>query len=153
MSSSSRTLLCAYMSSSLSIQLILHFLRSGYGPRPVAFASTISEDGKCNLSPFSYTTFVNHDPPTIIVSRESCSHALDSKLTSVDSQIGFSPFIKNTFANIIATGEATINMISEDFVEAANFSCIDAPTGVSEWGLTYVVPIPRSRSRERLDRC
>lgn len=49
---------------------------SGYGPRPVAFASTTSKDGKGNLSPFSYTTFVNHDPPTMI--------------------IGFSPKIKDT---------------------------------------------------------
>lgn len=40
---------------------------SGYGPRPVAFASTIGKDGKENLSPFSYTTFVNHDPPTCII--------------------------------------------------------------------------------------
>lgn len=27
-------------------------------------------------------------------------------------------------------------MISEDFVEAANMSCIDAPPSVSEWALT-----------------
>ena len=26
-------------------------------------------------------------------------------------------------------------MISEDFLEAANFACIDAPYGVSEWNL------------------
>jgi len=89
---------------------------SGYTPRPIAFASTVGKDGSENLSPFSYTTMLNHDPPVLV--------------------IGFSPYVKNTFRNIIETGEATINIISEDFLEAANFACIDAPYGTSEWQLT-----------------
>ena len=54
--------------------LVIALMISGYGPRPVAFASTISKDGIDNLSPFSYTTMLNHDPPVVV--------------------IGFSPYIK-----------------------------------------------------------
>lgn len=57
----------------------------------------------------------------------------DSKPCSV---VGFSPTIKNSFQNIIDTGEATWNSFSESYIEAANFSCVDAPHGVSEWPLT-----------------
>ena len=41
----------------------------------------------------------------------------------------------------VISGEATINMISEDFLEAANFSCIDAPHGV-RFVLSLSYPLP-----------
>lgn len=75
--------------------------RSGYGPRPVAFASTIGKDGKENLAPFSYTTFVNHDPPTV---RPRLAFPLDRTIPDPPSTwqiiIGFSPAIKNTMRNV-----------------------------------------------------
>lgn len=100
-------------------------LISGIVPRPIGFVSTIGPDGVCNLAPFSYTQFVNHDPPIFV--------------------IGFAGSIaraKDSLKNILATKELVINMISDHFVEAANFSSINAPLGVSEWDLTGLTPIP-----------
>jgi len=45
----------------------------------------------------------------------------------------------DTVLNIQATKEFTVNIISEPFVECANFTSVDAPMGHSEWpgsGLT-----------------
>ncbi|KZF21334.1 hypothetical protein L228DRAFT_249139 [Xylona heveae TC161] len=92
-------------------------LVSGIAPRPVGFISTMSEGGKTkNLSPFSYFQVIDHDPPMFVV--------------------GFSgrpgrP--KDTAHNLKLTGECTINVVSENMIEAVNASSIDAPYGVSEW--------------------
>ncbi|KAK9474927.1 uncharacterized protein V1510DRAFT_411020 [Dipodascopsis tothii] len=99
-------------------------LISGVVPRPIGFVASISADGKHNLAPFSYTTIVNHDPPIFC--------------------IGFSGGkgnLKDTCANVLATGELTINIISEWFVEAANATAIDSPAGVNEWQLAGLTPV------------
>ncbi|KAL8872269.1 MAG: hypothetical protein Q9174_002074 [Haloplaca sp. 1 TL-2023] len=95
-------------------------------PRPIGFISTRSEDGKStNLAPFSYTQVINHDPP----------------LFTVGFAGGFSN-AKDTLANLAATKECTINIISEHFLEAANATSINAPHGVSEWALSGLTPAP-----------
>lgn len=99
-------------------------LISAIVPRPIGFVSTIGKDGKRNLAPFSYFTMVNHDPPIFT--------------------IGFSGgkgSPKDTCRNILDTGELTINIISEWFVEAANFCSTNAPLGVDEWKLSGLTPL------------
>jgi flavin reductase (DIM6/NTAB) family NADH-FMN oxidoreductase RutF len=47
--------------------------------------------------------------------------------------------LKNTAANILATKQFTVNIISEPFTQAANWCSIDTPPDKSEWigsGLT-----------------
>jgi flavin reductase (DIM6/NTAB) family NADH-FMN oxidoreductase RutF len=101
-------------------------LISGIVPRPIGFLSTRSKDGSTtNLSPFSYTQVINHDPPLFIV--------------------GFAGGMNNakdSLRNLIESRECTINMVSEHFIEAANATSIDAPYGVSEWALTGLHPAP-----------
>jgi flavin reductase (DIM6/NTAB) family NADH-FMN oxidoreductase RutF len=40
----------------------------------------------------------------------------------------------------LESGECVINIISEHFVEAANATSVNAPYGVSEWGLSGLTP-------------
>lgn len=103
-------------------------LISAIVPRPIGFISTISAAGERNLAPFSYFNTVNHDPPIFT--------------------IGFSggkgnP--KDTCRNILETGELTINIISEWFVETANFCCTNSPHGVDEWKLSGLTPAKSSK--------
>jgi flavin reductase (DIM6/NTAB) family NADH-FMN oxidoreductase RutF len=105
-------------------------LISAITPRPIGFISTISGDGVRNLAPFSYFTFVNHDPPIFV--------------------IGFSKGSgkpKDTEANILETGELTVNIISEWFVEAANYTSINAPLAVDEWKASGLTPLPSTKVR------
>lgn len=106
-------------------------LISGIIPRPIGFVSTVSSDGRStNLSPFSYTALVNHDPPIFC--------------------IGFSGGVdnpKDTCRNILETKECTINVISEFFLEAANYTSINAPHGTSEWALSGLTPAKSTKVR------
>jgi flavin reductase (DIM6/NTAB) family NADH-FMN oxidoreductase RutF len=101
-------------------------LISGIIPRPIAFISTRSKDGKStNLSPFSYFNVISHDPVLFTVGFASgFDHAKDS------------------LKNLIETGECVINIISEHFVEAANATSVNSPYGVSEWSLSGLTPAP-----------
>ena len=93
-------------------------------PRPVGFVSTRSKDGtSTNLAPFSYTQVVNHDPPVFIV-----------------GYAGGMSQAKDSLRNLIDSGECTINIISEHYLEAANATSVNAPYGVSEWALTGLTP-------------
>ena len=66
---------------------------------------------------------VNHDPPTFIV---GFAGGFDNA--------------KDNLRNLVDTGECTINMISEHFIEAANCTSINAPYGVSEWAISGLHP-------------
>lgn len=99
-------------------------LISAVVPRPIGFVSTVSKDGKRNLAPFSYFNVANHDPPIFT--------------------LGFSGGMgtpKDTCKNILETEELTINIISEWFVEAANFCSTNSPYGVDEWKLSGLTPL------------
>lgn len=99
-------------------------LISGIVPRPIGFVSTVDKDGKRNLAPFSFFNVVNPDPPVFTL---GFSGPLDKP--------------KDTCRNILETQELTINIISEWFVEAANYCSINSPADVDEWELSGLTPL------------
>lgn len=102
-------------------------LISAVVPRPIAFVSTVSKDGKTtNLAPFSYFQVINHDPPLFVVGFATSLEAAAQA--------------KHSLHNLHETGECTINIISEHFLEAANATSINAPYGVSEWAVSGLTP-------------
>ncbi|GAD95446.1 hypothetical protein MYCGRDRAFT_48694 [Paecilomyces variotii No. 5] len=99
-------------------------LISAIVPRPIGFVSTTSADGKVtNLSPFSFFQVMGFDPPLFVIGF-SCS--LEQA--------------KDTLKNLVDTKECVINIISEDFIEAANMTSINAPYGVSEFPISGLHP-------------
>jgi flavin reductase (DIM6/NTAB) family NADH-FMN oxidoreductase RutF len=102
-------------------------LISAVVPRPIAFLSTRSADGTVtNLAPFSYFQLIGHDPPLFIIGFAS---ALDAARA------------KDSLRNLHERRECVINIISEDFVEAANSTSLNAPYGVSEWDVSGLTPV------------
>lgn len=102
-------------------------LISAVVPRPIAFVSTRSKDGKTtNLAPFSYFQLINHDPPLFII--------------GFASSLENSEKVKHSLYNLNETGECTINIISEHFLEAANSTSVNAPYGTSEWAISGLTP-------------
>lgn len=55
--------------------------------------------------------------------------------------IGFSSAAKDSYRNLVDTGEGVINMISDTYIEAANSTSVDAPFGVSEWDVCGLTPV------------
>ncbi|KAM0793339.1 hypothetical protein ACM66B_000794 [Microbotryomycetes sp. NB124-2] len=111
-------------------------------PRPIGFISTYSKTGETNLAPFSYFNQVSHDPPMVMVSfAHPVSHVTPTHTSEGNSQPKGGDALKGTALNILDTQEFTANIISEPWVEAANYTSVDAPHGVSEWPLSGLTPV------------
>ena len=65
-------------------------------PRPIAWVSSQSQDGVCNLAPFSFFTGVSNQPPCIMLSIAPKRKGL----------------VKDTLTNIKHTKEFVVNMVS-----------------------------------------
>lgn len=101
-------------------------LISAITPRFIGFISTTSADEKrSNLAPYSFTTMINFDPPIFTIGH---SGGIDNA--------------KDTLKNLLETKECVINVVSEQYIEAANATSINAPYEISEWDVTGLHPAP-----------
>lgn len=97
-------------------------------PRPIAFVSTLNEDGKINLAPFSQFIIMSTDPALLGFS------------------VGPGPRgNKDTLRHAARTGEFVINTVSEDLAHQAQACGYDHPVEVSEQELTGLTPTPSLR--------
>ncbi|SEF32313.1 NADH-FMN oxidoreductase RutF, flavin reductase (DIM6/NTAB) family [Amycolatopsis pretoriensis] len=88
-------------------------------PRPIAWVSTISADGVRNLAPFSFFTIASRDPVTVFLS------------IGATSRPGHA--VKDTLANVLATGELVVNLVSLPTLEAMVRSSAEVPGDVDEF--------------------
>lgn len=102
-------------------------LSSTVTPRPIAWVTTLSEEGTPNASPFSFFNMVGNDPPLLVIG------FLTNPLTGQ---------IKDTPTNILATGEYVVNLVSESDAEAMNLTSIDAPPDINELDLASIETKP-----------
>jgi len=100
------------------------YLLGAIGPRPIAFASTIDEMGKPNLSPFSFFNVFSANPPILIFSP---ARRVRNNTT------------KHTLDNALASMEVVVNMVNYDMVQQMSLSSTEYGEGVNEFekaGLT-----------------
>ncbi|MGK5641561.1 flavin reductase family protein [Streptomyces sp. URMC 126] len=81
-------------------------------PRPIAWVSTVAEDGTANLAPHSFFTISCVEPPIV-------------QFTSVGR--------KDTLRNVEATGEFVVNLAPEGLERQVNETGTDFPPGVDEF--------------------
>ena len=86
-------------------------------PRPIAWVSTVSADGKTNLAPFSFFQAITANPPTLM-------------FVPANLRDG-SP--KDTLRNIEATGEFVVNVVPFALAEPMNATAALLPHGESEF--------------------
>ncbi len=101
--------------------------KSLVAPRPIGWVSSIDTAGVVNLAPFSFFNAVA-DAPQMVIICVNGSHK-DGGL-------------KDTLANIRATGEFVCSMATWELREQMNHSSIDAPHGVDEMTLAGLTPAP-----------
>ncbi|QOD60245.1 flavin reductase family protein [Polaribacter haliotis] len=94
------------------------YLLGAVAPRPIAFASTIDEDGNANLSPFSFFNVFGSNPPIMIFS--PARRVRDNT-------------IKHTLENAMATKEVVINIVNYNIVQQMSLSSTEYPKGVNEF--------------------
>ena len=97
-------------------------------PRPIGWIGSISPDGVRNLAPYSFFNVVAGTPPTVLFSagRRRGAH-------------------KDSLANVLATGEFTVNVVDEMLAEAMNLSSGDYPAEIDEFELAGLESRPGDR--------
>jgi flavin reductase (DIM6/NTAB) family NADH-FMN oxidoreductase RutF len=95
-------------------------------PRPIAFVSTQSKDGKNNVAPFSYFNGVCSKPPTIMFA---------------PARRGWDGQEKDTLINIRNTKEFVVNIVSEPFAEKMVLCSTDFDSDVDEFEMSGLTPI------------
>jgi len=94
-------------------------------PRPIAFVSTVSQEGIFNLAPFSFFTPISMVPPVIGF----------SIVWKRDGQK------KDTLRNIEFSKEFVVTVVTESIAEAMNQTSADYPSNVSEFKEVGFTPI------------
>ncbi len=103
------------------------YLLGAVAPRPICFASTISEDGTPNIAPYSFFNVFSSNPPTAIFS---------SNRTVANNTT------KDTLANVQSGGEVVINVVNYNIVRQMAIASVSYPAEVSEFEKAGLTPIP-----------
>jgi flavin reductase (DIM6/NTAB) family NADH-FMN oxidoreductase RutF len=94
-------------------------------PRPIAFVSTVSVEGRYNAAPFSFFNLMAVSPPTVIV--------------GINLRDGVK---KDSLVNIEQTGEFVLNIVSESIAQAMNLCSIEASPDFDEICFAGLTPVP-----------
>ncbi len=103
-------------------------------PRPIAFVSTLSPDGRANLAPFSFFNGVGSDPLTVLFCPANKPDGSE----------------KDTLRNCKppsegGTGEFVVNAAVEGYAREISASAEELPYGESEFELTGLARAPSLR--------
>lgn len=85
-------------------------------PRPIAWVTTLNEDGSVNAAPFSFFNVFGDDPPLVIF--------------APGDRLDDTP--KDTALNCARTGEFVVNLVSDGMKDLMNRTSATHPYGVSE---------------------
>jgi flavin reductase (DIM6/NTAB) family NADH-FMN oxidoreductase RutF len=95
-------------------------------PRPIAWISTLSENGVANCAPFSLFNVISEEPPLFIISFNWRS----------DGEV------KHTLKNIRRTGEFVVNLADEGTANAMHLTGTEIPEAESEFARFGLTPAP-----------
>ena len=105
------------------------FILGSVAPRPIAFVSTLDENGKANLAPYSFFNAFSSNPPIVVFS---------SNRRVADNST------KDTLHNIRETGEAVINVVNYEIVRQMTLTSIEYESAISEFDKSGLTPISSS---------
>lgn len=108
------------------------YLLSSVGPRPIALVSTVDENGRPNLSPYSFFNVFSANPPIAIFSP---ARRVRNNTT------------KHTLDNVALTKEVVINVVSHSIVEQTSLSSTEFEAGINEFIKAGFTPIPSNTVR------
>jgi len=110
----------------LSVKEVHAYLLGGVAPRPIGLVSTVSPEGKVNVSPFSFFNAFGANPPTVAFSA---------------ARRGRNNTLKDTYHNIVATKECVIQAVTYDMVQQVSLASTEYKTGVDEFIKSGLTPI------------
>lgn len=103
------------------------YMLGSIAPRPIAFVSSVDDDGVNNLAPYSFFNAFSSNPPIAVFS---------SNRTVANNTT------KDTLRNALLHKELVINMVSHSIVKQMTISSVAYPSEVSEFDKTGLTPEP-----------
>jgi flavin reductase (DIM6/NTAB) family NADH-FMN oxidoreductase RutF len=110
----------------LAVPALHAYLLGAVAPRPIAFASTLDEEGNPNLSPFSFFNVFSSNPPILIFS---------------PARRGRDNTTKHTYENAKVVRECVINIVNYDIVQQMSLASVEYAKGVNEFVKAGLTPI------------
>lgn len=107
------------------------WLINAVNPRPIAWVSTISADGKTNLAPFSFFQGICASPPTLMFS--GATDRTGKK--------------KDTVVNVEQVPEFVVNVVPYSLREEMNLTSAPLPHGESEFDKFNITAAPSLKVR------
>lgn len=101
-------------------------------PRPIGWIGSVSADGVHNLAPYSFFNAVSGNPPMVVF---SAGHGDGIR--------------KDTADNVKATGEFTVNIVTDTTVEAMNATSASLPPEVDEFEHAGLTPVDSTLIRPK----
>lgn len=117
--------------TALSARVAYQWMTTTIMPRPIAWVSTVSPDGRTNLAPFSFFQGITANPPTLM-------------FVPVNNREGQK---KDTVRNIELVPEFVVNLVPYRLAEPMNASAALLPYGESEFEKFGVTSAPSARIR------
>jgi flavin reductase (DIM6/NTAB) family NADH-FMN oxidoreductase RutF len=117
--------------SKLPPREVYGWMTSVIAPRPIAWVSTISADGRTNLAPFSFFQGVTSNPPTLMFVPVNDRHGQP----------------KDTVRNIQQVPEFVVNVVPYALAEPMNATAATLPYGESEFEKYGIASTPSVRVR------
>tara|TARA_B110001454_G_scaffold141088_1_gene131012 strand:+ start:464 stop:1357 length:894 start_codon:yes stop_codon:yes gene_type:complete len=112
--------------SELEVPKVHHYLLGAVGPRPICFASTIDEDGRPNLAPFSFFNVFSSNPPIAVFS---------------PSRSGRTGQHKDTFNNVQKVKQVVINLVDYKMVEQMSLASSPYSPETNEFVKSGLTPL------------
>jgi len=123
-------LMISFEPKDLSTGRLHGYLLGAVTPRPIAFASTIDNNGKVNLSPFSFFNVFSANPPILIFS---------------PARRGRDNTTKHTYENVLKVKEVVINIVNYAMVQQMSLSSTEYPKGINEFVKAGLTPVPSEK--------
>lgn len=108
------------------------FLVGSIAPRPIAFVSTVDEEGNPNLAPYSFFNAFSSNPPILVFS--SNRRVLNNTT-------------KDTLSNVMNTKEVVINVVNHDIVRQMAVTSVEFPSNINEFEKAGLNKIPSEKVR------
>ena len=110
----------------LNIPTVHGLLLGAVGPRPIAFASTVDENGNANLAPFSFFNVFSANPPIMIFS---------------PARSGRTGQAKDTYNNVKKVPEVVVNIVNYDMVHQMSLASSPFAADIDEFTKSGFTPV------------
>lgn len=111
----------------IAVKDLHQFIVGAVAPRPIAFVSTMDENGVSNLAPYSFFNAFSSNPPILVF---SSNRRVGDNTT------------KDTLHNVRVTKQCVIQVVTHNIVRQMALSSVDYPSEVDEFVKAGFTPLP-----------